>query len=79
LILSEAEIREKRAGSFHRTGARKRDKARWKPAKFKGWILNGSDLTAKVNSDDWQLLAAFVGWVERHFGEQVQALNIQYQ
>jgi hypothetical protein len=70
-VKKEAEIRKNRAGAFHRAGARKPNKARWRHAKFEGWIdlkrERSEMVTAKVKSDDWQLLAAFVGWVDRHF------------
>jgi len=32
-----------------------------------------------VPDEDWQLLSAFLGWIDRHFGDQVLAVNIQYQ
>jgi hypothetical protein len=83
MVKKEAEIRKRRVGAFHRAGAKKRDKARWRHVRFKGWIdleREGSEVvTAKVNSADWQLLAAFVGWIDRHFGDQVHAVTIQYQ
>jgi hypothetical protein len=83
MVKKEAEIRKKRAGAFYRVGTRKRDKTRWRHAKFKGWIDvergRFEVVTAKVNSLDWQLLAAFVGWVDRHFGDQVLSVNIQYR
>jgi hypothetical protein len=29
--------------------------------------------------DEARLLSSFLGWVDRHFGEQVSSVNIQYQ
>jgi hypothetical protein len=59
------------------------NKARWKHVRFKGRISlkreKSETVTAKVNSGDWQLLSAFVGWVDRHFAEDVQAVNILYR
>jgi hypothetical protein len=83
MVKKEAEIRKKRAGAFQRAGARKRDKVRWRHVKFPGWIDlergQSEVVAAKVSSDDWQLLVAFIGWVDRHFGDQLQAMSIQYR
>jgi hypothetical protein len=83
MVKKEAEIRKRRAGAFSRVGAKKQNQAKWKHIRFKGWInlkREPSEIVmAKVNSPDWQLLAAFVGWVDRHFGDEVQAVNIRYQ
>jgi hypothetical protein len=83
MVKKEAEIRKKRPGAFNRIGARKPNRAKWKHIRFKGWInleRGRSELvTAKINSPDWQLLAAFIGWLDRHFADQVQAVNIEYR
>jgi hypothetical protein len=82
MVKKEAEIRKQRAGAFSRVGVKKSNKAKWKHIRFKGWINlergQSEVVTAKVNSPDWQLLAAFVGWIDRHFGDQVQTVNIKY-
>jgi hypothetical protein len=87
MVKREAAIRKKGAGTFYRAGARKRNGAKWKHTRYKGWINLERGLsevvTAEVNSlvpdEDWQLLSAFLGWIDRHFGDQVLAVNIQYQ
>jgi hypothetical protein len=32
-----------------------------------------------VSAGDWQLLTAFIGWVDRHFGESVKTVTIDYR
>jgi hypothetical protein len=82
MIKKEAEIRKRRAGAFSRVGAKSSNKARWKHIRFKGWIKLEKDrsevVTAKVNSPDWQLLAALIGWIDRHFGDWVEAVTIRF-
>ena len=79
----QGEIGKLRAGAFSRVGGKLANKARWKHVRFKGWISlkreKSEIVTAKVNSGDWQLLSAFIGWVDRHFADQVQTVNILYR
>ena len=79
----QGEISKLRLGAFSRVGGKLANKARWKHVRFKGWISlkreKSEIVTAKVNSGDWQLLSAFVGWVDRHFADEIQAVNIRYR
>jgi hypothetical protein len=83
MIKKEAEIRKLRAGAFSRVGAKTLNKATWKHVRFKGRIglarERSETVTARVRSADWQLLTAFIGWVDRHFGDQVQQMTIDYK
>jgi hypothetical protein len=79
MVKKEAEIRKRRAGAFSRVGAKRSNKAKWKHIRFKGWRDRSEVVTAKVNSSDWQLLAAFIGWIDRHFDDWVEAVNIRYR
>jgi hypothetical protein len=83
MVSKEAEIRKQRTGAFSRVGAKAANKATWKHVRHKGRINLKRDssetVTARVNSADWQLLSAFIGWVDRHFGDQVQSVNIEYR
>lgn len=87
MVRKEAAIRKKGTGTFYRAGAKRRNEARWKHTRYKGWVHLERGLaevvTAEINTlapeEDWQLLPAFLGWLDRHFGDQVLAVNIQYQ
>jgi hypothetical protein len=83
MVKKEADIRKQRAGAFSRVGAKAANQVTWKHVRFKGRIKLKRDpseiVTARVSSADWQLLSAFVGWVDRHFGDQVQRVNIEYR
>ena len=83
MVRKQGEISKLRPGAFSRVGGKLANKARWKHVRFKGRISlkreKSEIITAKVNSGDWQLLSAFVGWVDRHFADEIQAVNIRYR
>jgi len=82
MVKKEADIRKQRAGAFSRVGAKTANQATWKHVRFKGRIKlkrePSETVVARVSSADWQLLSAFIGWVDRHFGDQVQNMTIEY-
>jgi hypothetical protein len=87
MVKKEAEIRRKNLGTFRRAGRKKLDEAKWRHTKYNGWVNLRRGLSEVVTvevktlaaDDDWQLLSAFLGWVDRHFSDQVLAVNIQYR
>jgi hypothetical protein len=87
MVKKEADIRRRGLGTFHRAGGKKRDEAKWRHAKHRGWIKLRRGLSEVVTAEmqttapdqEWQLLSAFLGWVDRHFGDQLLAVNIQYR
>jgi hypothetical protein len=87
MVRKEADIRKSGRGTFSRAGARRRNAARWKHIRYKGSISLEPGLsdvvTVEIKStdkgDESRLLSAFLGWLDRHFGEHVQSVNIQYQ
>jgi hypothetical protein len=86
-LLTQKE-RTLRGGSttFFRSGTKRKDRDKWVHARHKGWIqfqrCLGGVLVAEVKSRDpestWALLAAFIGYVDRHFRASVTSINIQY-
>ena len=85
IVQKQADIRKNGRGTFSRTGPKRRNAARWVHAKFKGSVdlKRVSDLvTAKVKSrvkaDESKLVTAFLGWVDRHFGDKLASVTIQY-
>ena len=87
MIDKEAEIRNRGRGTFSRVGKRRRNKTRWKHAKYTGRVeleSGSSDLVSvEINSpdkgDESRLLSAFLGWLDRHFGDRIGSVNIRYQ
>ncbi len=85
IVKKEAAIRKNDRGTFYRAGRAKQNAAKWSHKRYKGSVSlrHGEDetVTAQVRSPDqeWQMLSAFLGWLNRHFGDQVMAVNIQYK
>jgi hypothetical protein len=86
IVKKEADIRRAGRGTFHRAGSKKRNAAKWKHQKFKGWVNLERGLSEVVTvqirslgTDESKLLSAFLGWIDRHFGDRVMAVNIQYR
>jgi hypothetical protein len=85
IIKKEASIRRNGRGTFFRTGRATQSAATWKHRRYKGSVdfKVGADehVTARVRSPDqeWQMLSALLGWVNRHFGDQVTEVSIQYR
>ena len=87
MIKKQAEIRRGGRGTFSRAGARKRNAARWTHVRYKGSINLEPGLSDAVEvaiksperGDEARLLSSFLGWLDRHFGDRLSSVNIQYQ
>ena len=87
MIKKQAEIRRAGRGTFSRAGARRRSGARWTHVRYKGSITLEPGPTDAVNveiksperGDEARLLSSFLGWLDRHFGDQLSSVNIEYQ
>ena len=70
-----------------RVGRTSQRAARWKHKKFKGTLQLNRDaserVTAKVRAstpeDERKLLSSFLGFVDRHAGDQVTTITIHYR
>jgi hypothetical protein len=87
MIRKQAEIRRSGRGTFSRAGVRKRNTARWTHVRYKGSINLEPGLSEAVEvaiksperGDEARLLSSFLGWLDRHFGEHLASVSIQYQ
>ena len=87
MIRKQAEIRRGGRGIFSRAAARKRNTARWTHVRYKGSVSLEPGLSEAVEvaiksperGDEARLLSSFLGWLDRHFGEQLSSISIQYQ
>jgi hypothetical protein len=87
MIKKQAEIRRAGRGTFSRAGARKRSGARWTHVRYKGSIAlapaNADAVKAEIRSpergDEARLLSSFLGWLDRHFGDQLSSVSIEYR
>jgi hypothetical protein len=87
MIKKQAEIRRSGRGTFLRASAGKRNAARWTHIRYKGSINlepgPSQGVEAVIRSpdrgDEARLLSSFLGWLDRHFGEHLSAVNIRYR
>jgi hypothetical protein len=69
------------------TTFKRQREGRWVHIKYPGWIAwdsaEGGIIVAEVQSKrreaEWQLLRAFIGYVDRHVGQHIQSINIIYR
>lgn len=87
MIKKQAEIRRSGRGTFSRARAGKRNAARWTHIRYKGSINLAPGVSQAVEAvirspdrgDEARLLSSFLGWLDRHFGEHLAAVNIRYR
>src|SRR5262245_405065 len=87
LVRREMELGRKNRGTFVRRGRKAKNKARWEHKRYAGWLslerTAAEGALVEVNArrgrgTDWQLLQAFIGFVVRNFGDQVEAMHIDF-
>lgn len=70
----------------HTTFQRVRE-GRWKHVKYPGWVqwdqapgnLLVAEVHTRVRDHEWQLLQAFIGYLDRHLGESIESVAIYYR
>jgi hypothetical protein len=79
----EIELRRKKRGTLHPVKPN-----RWKHVSYKGFIdfykankdISIFELKQKsTESNDWQLLHSFLGFLDRHFHEEIESITILYR
>ena len=78
LVNKELELRGK-GTTFYQE---QRDK--WKHTKYPGWINLGKaspdmlvvKIQTKKEGEEWKLLSAFIGYIDRYFGNNVDSISI---
>jgi hypothetical protein len=70
----------------HTTFRRERE-GRWKHVKYPGWIqwdeapggLLVAEINTKVKDHEWQMMDAFIGYLDRHMGEHIESISVYYR
>lgn len=70
----------------HTTFHRERE-GRWKHVKYPGWIhwddapgnLLVAEIHTKVKDHEWQMLHAFIGYLDRHLGDHIDSISVHYR
>jgi hypothetical protein len=86
VIKKQADIRKLGRGTFMRASGGKRA-ARWTHLRYKGSLRlkPGADNAVEVEiksperGDEARLLSSFLGWMDRHFGDRLASVNIEYR
>jgi hypothetical protein len=87
MVSKEIALSKANKGTFYRSGAKQRDRAKWAHKQYNGWVnlargMGGlvlAEVRTKAGADqEWLLLHAFLGFLDRHFREQLLAVNIQF-
>jgi len=81
LVKKERSLRREEKGTWRRSGTGK-----WIHERYYGWVtferslgnILSVELRSKVQDAEWQLLSAFVGFVDRHFSNKIRAVNIEF-
>lgn len=81
--MMKAKERALRGGT---TAFSRRREGQWVHVKYRGVIhweeVTGGLIVAEIRAseeDDWQLLRAFVGYVDRHFRDSIESMTIFYR
>ena len=70
----------------HTTFLRVRE-GRWKHVKYPGWVrwdgapggLLVAEIHTRVKDHEWQVMDAFIGYLDRHLGEQIESISVYYR
>jgi hypothetical protein len=70
-----------------RTTFRRVREGRWKHVKYPGWIRWGqaaggllvAEIHTRVKDHEWQMMDAFIGYLDRHLGEHIESISIYYR
>jgi hypothetical protein len=87
IVRKQADIRKRGRGTFAVAGRKRKDSATWSHAKFKGSVdlARGAEaavavkIKSRVKIDESKMLSAFLGWIDRHFGDDLATVTIEYR
>ena len=86
LIKKEVSLRKSKKGTLHRASSKQKDREKWVHSQYHGWInlqkcLGGVTVAivqSKSPASEWQLLSSFVGFLDRHFRDEIASINLTY-
>jgi hypothetical protein len=88
LVGRQNEIERRNHGTFYRVGRRWVERTKWRHRRYEGWINLQRGLGDSVIAElhwkspggrQWELLTAFVGFVDREFSTSVQSISVHYE
>jgi hypothetical protein len=86
LVAKEVQLRQRNQGTLHRKGEKKRGNEKWTHSSYPGWVrfqkcLGGvivAQIRSKSADGEWQLLSSFIGFLDRHFRQELAMISISY-
>ncbi len=83
LTKKETELRRRDIGTWRRSGRRVKDRTKWTHTRYPGYVKiargMGELVQLEVQADvEWQLVDSILGFLDRHFGEDIQSIHIFY-
>jgi len=81
-LLKRGEIELRGKTTFVRSG-----EGRWKHVKYKGWINWGdagsgiiiAEIKTKNQESEWQILQAYIGYLNRNMGKYIESISIYFR
>ena len=76
-----------RLGDVLSDSGKKRNSSKWRHRAYPGWLklerglsdVVLAEIHAPAPDQEWQLLSAFLGFIDRHFGKRILAITIHYR
>ncbi len=83
LVRKEADLARRDLGTWRRSGKKVRDRAKWLHSRYPGYVKLARGMSETVQIEvhsevEWQLLDAILGFLDRHFGEEIRSIHIFY-
>src|ERR1700722_724794 len=86
LVKKELALRAKNQGTLRRDGPKKKDEEKWSHSTKNGWVrfqrclgqVVVATVQARDETEEWQLLNSFIGFLDRHFRESIASVLISY-
>jgi len=86
MVAKEIALSKADRGTFFRSGPKQHNRAKWSHKTYNGWITLergvGEVVTAEIQclaeQHQWQIVQAFIGWLDRHFGNVIVGINVHY-
>lgn len=84
LLKKEQKLRPK--GAFYRVPGRFNGFTKWHHKKYNGWVwlrkaMSGVvvvEIETRDEPNDWQILSAFIGFLDRYFRSEISSISINY-
>jgi hypothetical protein len=86
LVKKQAQLHRGGRGTLHRRGKKERGRAKWRHVKYDGWIWLEKcragvvlvEIFSRAAGGESQLMNSLVGFLDRHFRDELATVSIHY-